>query len=62
MSIKKNAALGFACLMLLFSFSGKLSAEPVKYLVRITAADRAELKSYGIRESRYCRPDNRPVI
>ncbi|HBZ87343.1 MAG: hypothetical protein A2509_05745 [Candidatus Edwardsbacteria bacterium RIFOXYD12_FULL_50_11] len=49
MSIKKNAALGFACLMLLFSFSGKLSAEPVKYLVRITAADRAELKSYGIR-------------
>lgn len=49
MSIKKNAALGLACLMLLFPFTGKLSAESAKYLVRISAANQSELKFYGLR-------------
>ncbi len=49
MFIKKNAALGLACLMLLFPFKGKLSAESTRYLVRLPAASLSELKFYGLR-------------
>jgi len=49
MFIKKNAALGFACLMLLFPFKGNLTAAPVKFLVRLPAAGPSELKFYSLR-------------
>ncbi len=49
MSIKKNAALGFACLMLLFPFTGRAQTVATKYLVRIYAADQTALKNYGLR-------------